>query len=269
VQATFTGQEYDEESDLQYFGARYYDNQIGRFTAIDTALLVLHNKKELNDITEGDLEKLLSDPQKLNSYAYVTNNPVKFVDPDGQYGVESVKTTGIGLWQITKGLWNAGTAVTESFVSGASLALGKADVSALMLSGAIINLDESMVDASNGLNNILGNAIIHDKPAENIVEQGPYKEFASNFVEKDVIDAVGVGADIGALGAYDLPNYYSKAKGAVEILKNAKAAGVGAASENYLIYKTLDIGRNVLDTAAKVISGQTLGNRVESWFYGN
>jgi len=80
----FTGQEYDEENGLQYYGARYYDNQTGRFTAIDLLLVELHNPDKLKEMSNGDdLEMVLFDPQRLNSYAYVLNNPVMYTDPNG------------------------------------------------------------------------------------------------------------------------------------------------------------------------------------------
>src|SRR3989344_915132 len=36
----FTGQEYDDENNLQYFGVRHLGNEIGRFTSVDPAILV-------------------------------------------------------------------------------------------------------------------------------------------------------------------------------------------------------------------------------------
>jgi RHS repeat-associated protein len=62
---TFTGKEYDLESGLFYFGARYYDPKIGRFIT--------------EDLAEPDYEN----PQSLNRYIYALNNPLKYVDPDG------------------------------------------------------------------------------------------------------------------------------------------------------------------------------------------
>ncbi len=63
---TFTDKELDPESSLQYFGARYYDPTIGRFTQIDP------------------LEGNTFDPQSLNRYAYSRNNPLRYIDPTGQ-----------------------------------------------------------------------------------------------------------------------------------------------------------------------------------------
>ncbi|MBI5653892.1 MAG: RHS repeat-associated core domain-containing protein [Chloroflexi bacterium] len=62
---TFTGQKRDAEAGLMFYNARYYDANIGRFVQADTIVPNLYN------------------PQSLNRYAYVVNNPVKYVDPTG------------------------------------------------------------------------------------------------------------------------------------------------------------------------------------------
>jgi RHS repeat-associated protein len=66
---TFTGQRYDASSALMYYGARYYDPVLGRFTQADPILADAWN------------------PQALNRYGYVYNNPVRYSDPTG-YRVE-------------------------------------------------------------------------------------------------------------------------------------------------------------------------------------
>ncbi|MFA5127249.1 MAG: RHS repeat-associated core domain-containing protein [Patescibacteria group bacterium] len=76
VQATFTGQEYDEENALQYYGARYMDNETARFASIDPIIIKVDS-----------VSKVLSDPQALNSYAYSRNNPIILVDKDGNFYV--------------------------------------------------------------------------------------------------------------------------------------------------------------------------------------
>jgi RHS repeat-associated protein len=64
----FTGKERDAESGLDYFGARYYASSMGRFTSPDPGKI---NPKHLLN------------PQKWNKYAYVLNNPLSMIDPDG------------------------------------------------------------------------------------------------------------------------------------------------------------------------------------------
>ena len=63
----YTGQEADDSTALYYYNARYYDPQIGRFVSSDTIVPDFNN------------------PQDLNRYSYVNNNPVKFVDPTGHF----------------------------------------------------------------------------------------------------------------------------------------------------------------------------------------
>ncbi len=71
----FTGKERDNESGFDYFGARYYSNGLGRFISTDP----IHFQASM-----------LRDPQRFNLYAYVRNNPLRFVDPKG----EAIELTG-------------------------------------------------------------------------------------------------------------------------------------------------------------------------------
>ena len=68
----FTGKERDQESGLDYFGARYYSSVIGRFSSPDWA-----SKPEAVPYSS------LDNPQSLNLYTYVLNNPLSKADPDG------------------------------------------------------------------------------------------------------------------------------------------------------------------------------------------
>jgi RHS repeat-associated protein len=65
----YTGQEKDQETNLHYYNARYYDPHIRRFTQPD------------------DIIQNLYDPQYLNRYAYVRNNPLKYTDPTGHLSI--------------------------------------------------------------------------------------------------------------------------------------------------------------------------------------
>ena len=64
----FTGKERDAESGLDNFGARYFGSSLGRFMQVDPIWI------------KGDR---MVDPQRLNLYSYVRNNPLKLTDPTG------------------------------------------------------------------------------------------------------------------------------------------------------------------------------------------
>ena len=65
----FTGKERDNESGLDFFGARYFGGAGGRFTSVDPE----------------NAGASPADPQSWNGYAYTLNNPLRYVDPLGLY----------------------------------------------------------------------------------------------------------------------------------------------------------------------------------------
>jgi RHS repeat-associated protein len=67
-----TGKERDTESGNDYFGARYYNSATGRFLSPDWSA-----KAEPVPYAK------LDDPQSLNLYSYVRNNPMSRTDPTG------------------------------------------------------------------------------------------------------------------------------------------------------------------------------------------
>jgi len=71
----FTGKERDQESGNDYFGARYYASSMGRFLSPDWSA-----KAEPVPYAK------LDNPQSLNLYSYVWNNPLSKYDPDGHCG---------------------------------------------------------------------------------------------------------------------------------------------------------------------------------------
>jgi RHS repeat-associated protein len=78
----YTGKERDTESGLDYFGARYYGSNMGRFMSPD-------------DGSDWDP----SDPQSWNLYSYVRNNPLKYTDPTGHDCVY-LNATGTGAEEV-------------------------------------------------------------------------------------------------------------------------------------------------------------------------
>jgi len=82
IRSRSTSKERDAETGLDYFGARYMASTQGRFTSPDAPLIDQHT----------------NDPQSWNLYAYVRNNPLKFIDPNGLDCVYSNSNgDGVGL----------------------------------------------------------------------------------------------------------------------------------------------------------------------------
>ncbi|CAH2715098.1 hypothetical protein BACCIP111895_02282 [Neobacillus rhizosphaerae] len=103
----YTGKNYDPAAGLMDYSARWYSPTIGRFLTEDTVI--------------GDL----SNPQSLNRYAYVMNNPVNMVDPSGRvpewvrnqedYSLQYDQggTTYVELWNYIAGSYQKQTSPTS------------------------------------------------------------------------------------------------------------------------------------------------------------
>jgi RHS repeat-associated protein len=84
VRSRYTGKERDSESGLDYFGARYYGSTMGRFMSPDWSA-------KYEPVPYAKLDN----PQSLNLYSYVYNNPLSRADRDGH-----------GVWDLAKAWLN-------------------------------------------------------------------------------------------------------------------------------------------------------------------
>jgi RHS repeat-associated protein len=85
----FTGKLEESRSGIQYFGARWYEPEVGRFLSVDPVQF-----REDNIFS-------------FNRYAYANNNPYKYTDPDGrevvQVGVSLSFPEVLGVFQKVLG----------------------------------------------------------------------------------------------------------------------------------------------------------------------
>jgi RHS repeat-associated protein len=94
----FTGKERDAETGLDYFLARYYSGAQGRFLSPDEFKGGPDDALSGRDITPpGPLPYAdIGNPQSLNKYTYVLNNPLKYTDPDGHFWDTVLDVVGVG-----------------------------------------------------------------------------------------------------------------------------------------------------------------------------
>jgi len=122
VRQKFTSKERDDETGLDYFGARYYSSTQGRFTSPD----------------EFWKDSQVADPQSWNKYAYARNNPLKYIDPEGEKATVNIETD-----EKNK---------TGTITINASIAIwtGDANINQAQLNQAATNLKDSIENGWNG-----------------------------------------------------------------------------------------------------------------------
>jgi RHS repeat-associated protein len=170
----FTGQLHDLETGNDYFNARYYGNSSGRFLSPDPSALAYADP---------------TNPQSLNLYSYVLNNPLINIDPAGLDCVydngDGTVSTGTGdCNNSTEALANAGHYIDcDGCTSGAAGANLDAATGSLYLTDA------------NG-NGISGTTVSdfadpQGTPATNVTVNGsaPYLDTISGFGTVPDIDS--------------------------------------------------------------------------------
>jgi RHS repeat-associated protein len=110
VPQQYTGKELDPETNLYYFGARYYDPRTQVWQTPDPAL---------DSYLDGKPNGGVYSSANLASYTYAENRPVNYVDPDGQVAWKEF------AWGVAKGAAVgvvAGVAIGALIASGGTLA---------------------------------------------------------------------------------------------------------------------------------------------------
>ncbi len=151
----FCQKEQDPETGLHFFENRYLASSLGRFSSVDPLALEIPSKA-------------LLDPQKLNAYSYARNNPLLFVDNDGE--LSELSGDAIGCAAI-KGLMLEGF---HSYQSLKNTNLSGADAQGYAMTrmavGSLLGAAESIVEKSfeKGFQNVLGSET-EDKIAASVL----------------------------------------------------------------------------------------------------
>ncbi|TCL54961.1 RHS repeat-associated protein [Hydrogenispora ethanolica] len=81
----FTDKAEDAASGLKYFGARFYDSEVGRFITADTYTNLPNDERNFYITADKSFMMRSDDLAEYNQYAYCQNNPINRVDPDGHF----------------------------------------------------------------------------------------------------------------------------------------------------------------------------------------
>jgi len=180
----FTGKQRDSETNLDYFGARYYAFNFGRFITPDKPFA----------------DQNIPDPQSWNLYAYTRNNPLRFVDDTGE-GTRPAQAKFINDALSTDPTLRAVILNSNNFSPG-----GFEDA---YLGGHLSNLNTGQ---GNTLRGLAGEATVIDDINRNLVDPGAAYPAPRNLT--GVFPDVGVQLGHPLLpGGFILPNIASASGG--------------------------------------------------------
>ena len=81
----FNAKEFDEETGLYYYGARYYDPRLGVWISVDP--ISNFDPKSAENYLDGQHNGGVYNYANLNPYIYCYNRSTLYVDPNGKQGV--------------------------------------------------------------------------------------------------------------------------------------------------------------------------------------
>jgi RHS repeat-associated protein len=172
----FTGKERDTESGNDYFGARYYASSMGRFISPDWAAKAMPVPYAI-----------FGNPQSLNLYSYMRNNPLGGVDANGHCD-----------WCQKFGNWARG----DGFVTNMNLKSSVTTTETYNLPGSPSSTSNAPTTgtASPGTRIVMGAEAV----ANTVVGIPKVASGAAALVVGTLGSETGVGAGVAVTGAYEL-----------------------------------------------------------------
>jgi RHS repeat-associated protein len=165
VNNKFTGKLRDNETGLDWFGARYFSGAQGRFTTPDWSA-------KPQPVPYADL----TDPQTLNLYGYVRNNPLNKDDPDGH--------------------WDPGQTVSDAWETGTGYVRG----AAASLSYGLVGGPKSTDSPQSRVGQALGTSAVGIEGIKHMVAGGTKATIAMAAAPETGVSALAVpGAVVEAV----------------------------------------------------------------------
>ncbi len=179
------------------------------------------------DTWEGELEN----PQSLNRYSYVLNNPLKYTDPSGNF-IDTV-------WDLANTLYDAGKIIG----SASAYAVGSFTGNDLVKEFALEGLKQSLTDASVDV----GAALIPGLPAGGSKVGRRLEKYGDEAVDvvkstRNKVNEIFSTLKQSKVERFKTTEYLGKYKKITEI-KPGKEAGQSRAE--YIRYKNTETGRTV------------------------
>jgi len=228
---SYTGKEKDTETGLYYYGVRYYDPYFRQFIQPDTHIKEIYN------------------PQDLNRYAYVRNNPYKYNDPSGESPTLISGAIGLGIGASIGVLVSIGS----QLYSTGQVNWADAGKSAVIggVAGGVAGLTLGLGNVAIGAAGLTGKAALAAEAGSAItssVISGQVARGASNLIEgNSPLTGLGNPRDIGidtaiGLGTFGLSKAYQSA-----YISNrwSKATGKSPTQNMGWHYDNYAVGKNI------------------------
>jgi len=215
----FTSKELDEETGLYYYGARYYEPTISRWMSADPAGFALVNPMERDDEGGWRPKTGYSIIEAVNWYAYVSNNPVIYVDPTGE------ETISFGM-----------------FVSGSSGISGKLE------SGIAIGFDKKRKVLSIGIYSTVGAGGAMGAGVSGGITAAATGADSVRDLEGASTTVGGSGGFLGVLG-FDV-TVPTKSDNLLEDTAISVSAGMGVSAETHVLITETKVAATEIDISA-------------------
>jgi RHS repeat-associated protein len=228
--------EMDVESALTYFGTRFLAGKLSRFTRADPLAL----DAPVSWFTE---------PQKLNPYSYVGNNPLNYVDPTGMEGEKADSPRG-------KVLLVYGYEMYENFKKEVRGNPSKAEYEAALKASYAQEIGSSQVVVKN---------IESKEDLEKVLKNSAYTQLIVNSHGYLNYKAIRLGKD-SHVSPDDLERYFGGAKSVPEKMYfyGCNTAKTGFASDLSARFNKTEV-TGATEIIKPRYSWQTKGNKITNY----